>query len=331
MEIIQNKMSLPAFNTYQFTVTQTQSGQRLDKFLTSMLPSYSRSFFQDLIEQGHIIINATQKAKASTLLKTDDHVTITIAPPAKRPIFNRVQDNLGIEILHTHEHFFIINKPAGLLVHQTEVFTQASTVVDWLLSNYAQNLEVGSIERPGIVHRLDKDTSGLLIIARSNTAHVTFSSLFKKHAIAKTYVAIVHGHPPASGIIDFSISRDPVNRKKMTTHLPDIMSLTQEYRTHATGTKRAARTQYKVLQYFDKHALVELKPTTGRTHQIRVHCAAIGHPLIGDSLYGISSKLIARHALHASQLSFKFSDQEFNFTAEFPDDFKKLVDLLQNS
>ena len=342
MEIMLAKNS-PAPTNYSFIVEPAQAGQRIDKFLSQVLPAYSRSFFQNLIENCHITIN-TNPAKASSRIKIADTIAITIPLEQERPVFNPVNSDLGIEIIATHEHFFIINKPANLLVHQTEVPTSCQpTVVDWLLSNHYELIDVGSVERPafakasagrpGIVHRLDRETSGLLIIARTNFAHMTFGTMFKNRAIAKTYLALVEGHPPASGSIDLAIGRDPVNRKKMTTftNAQSTLSLTKRYAPRVQTTTRTALTHFTVKQYFDNHALVEVKPVTGRTHQIRVHCAAIGHPLVGDYLYGTPSKLINRHALHAASLSFSFNGTPFHFEKELPDDFKRLIQLLQNS
>ena len=314
-------------------VEESHAGQRIDRFLTQVMPNYSRSFFQHLIDDGHIRINERTLAKSSSILKATDTITISIPEEVKRPIFNPVNTDLGIKIVYTHEHFFIINKPAHLLVHQTEIPTAEPTVVDWLLSNHHELIEIGSVERPGIVHRLDKDTSGLLIIPRTNFAHTTFGDMFKKRTISKTYLAIVEGHPPSSGTIDLNIGRHPAHRKKMTTYIPDdkALSLTTAYRIRNQGTTRNAITHYTVQKYFDNHALIEVKPITGRTHQIRVHFAAIGHPLVGDFLYGISSKLINRHALHAASLSFTFQGADFTFIQEAPEDFKGLIKLLQVS
>jgi 23S rRNA pseudouridine1911/1915/1917 synthase len=329
--IIAHQSEKASSNAYTFRVEESHKGHRIDKFLSQVLPSYSRSFFQQLIDTGNITLNNRIATKASSALKSGDVLTITIPEPEKRPPYNPITGHLGIEILYAHEHFFIIHKPAGLLVHQTEIFTQEPTVVDWLLSHHQELQKVGSNERPGIVHRLDKDTSGLLIIARTNYAHLLFSDMFKKRTISKTYLALVHGHPPASGTIDLSIGRHPTHRKKMTTFIPDAahaLATTPYYSARSQSTARNATTTYTVKTYFNQHALIEVTPLTGRTHQIRVHCAAIGHPLVGDSLYGTPSKLINRHALHATALSFTFAGQHFNSVKDVPEDFKRLIELV---
>lgn len=321
----------PPGSTISLVVEESHAGQRIDKYLSQALPSYSRSFFQHLIDDGNITVNGHQ-AKSSSMVKSADTIQITLPNSEKRPIFTPVNTDLGIEIVATHEHFFIINKPANLLVHQTEVPTSDPTVVDWLLSNHHELIDVGSIERPGIVHRLDKETSGLLVISRTNYAHMIFGEMFKKRTISKSYLAMVHGHPPASGSIDLSIGRHPTQRKKMTTFLPDNSALST---TKATNIRnhtsiRNAITHYTVKKYFADCSLVEVHPVTGRTHQIRVHFEAIGHPLVGDYLYGTPSKLINRHALHAASLSFNFQDTPFHFTKDVPDDFKRLISFLEN-
>lgn len=316
---------------YIFIVEESQAGQRVDKFLTQVMPEYSRNFFQQLINQGHIIIN-NAPAKSSSMLKRGDTITVSFQAPPQRPVFNPVNTGLGIQIVYAHEHFFIINKPAGLLVHQTEVPTMEPTIVDWLLTNHAELMSIGDSQRPGIVHRLDKDTSGLMIIARTNYAHMTFSHMFANRQITKTYLAIVQGYPDQSGTIDLAIGRDPANRKKMKTFIPDdkALSLTTTGRARQ-GTMRNAITQYTVKEYFKDTTLVQVQPLTGRTHQIRVHFAAIGHPLFGDYLYGTPSKLLSRHALHAASLSFMFDNQPFDFSQEIPTDFKRLIELLSTS
>lgn len=324
-----NTNPVSPLTNHTFVVEKCHAGQRIDKFLAIMLPTFSRSFFQNLIEKGHISINQ-HPAKASTLVHEADTVCVEFPAEQKRPLYNPVRTDLGIEVIFTHEHFFIINKPAPLLVHQTEVPSNEPTLVDWLLSNHHELIEIGSQERPGIVHRLDKETSGLMIIARTNFAHKTFGNMFKDRSISKTYLALVEGHPAATGTIDLAIGRHPTMRKKMTTFITDehTRSLTTPYRIRNQSMTRNALTHYTVREYYKDHSLLELHPQTGRTHQIRVHCAAIGHPLVGDYLYGTPSKIIKRHALHATSLSFNFQGTTFNFQKEVPADFKGLIDLF---
>lgn len=320
------------FKSHHIIVELPHAGQRIDKYLCQNLPEYSRSFFQNLIGDGNITLNGSI-AKSSSIVKVSDEISISMPITPIRPLFTPVNNNLGIEIVHTDEHFFIINKPANLLVHKTELPTNDPTVVDWLLSNHQELIEIGSSERPGIVHRLDKETSGLLVIARTNFAHMTFGDMFKQRTISKSYLAIVQGHPPASGSINLSIGRHPTHRKKMTTFIPDDnnLSTTKTLATRNQMGIRNAITHYTVKKYFADTTLVEVQPVTGRTHQIRVHFAAIGHPLLGDYLYGTPTKLINRHALHAATLSFNFQGKPFHFKQDEPSDFKTLTCHLENS
>jgi 23S rRNA pseudouridine1911/1915/1917 synthase len=205
-------------------------------------------------------------------------------------------------------------------VHPAKIDSQYITLVDWLVKTFKELSDVGHSDRPGIVHRLDRDTSGIMIVARNNCAHAQISDLFKNRKIQKTYHAVVHGHPEKEGIIDLPITRHPVNRNTM-------MCTIQKDNKKA----RSALTQYKVLEYFESCSLVEVKPTTGRTHQIRVHFSTIGHPLIGDAVYSKASKKIKRHALHATSLTFTFNGKQHSFNCEAPNDFNLLLKKISNN
>ncbi len=300
-------------NSY-FSLTVTAS-QRLDSYLSAQFSCYSRTFFKKLIDNNGVHINGIIATKPSITLKTNDVVTVQFPP--EKPVIGEKQipSDLPVEIIYEHEHFLIINKPSALSVHAPSKSNLEVTLVDWLVSRFQEIKKVGHEDRPGIVHRLDKDTSGLLVVSRNNYAHELLSSLFKNRLITKTYHAVVKGHPPKEGSISLSIDRNPLYRIKMRSIL---------------GVGRPSLTHYTVLEYFADSALVAFHPVTGRTHQIRVHSAAIGHPIMGDTLYGTSSKLINRQALHAFSLSFDFEGNHYSFTQEPPADFTQLVKLLRS-
>ncbi len=312
-------------DSFTFIVTAKEAAQRLDNFLASHITEFSRSYFQKLIEQGAVTVNTKKVVKPSYGLKEHDIVIIQFPLTEKKeaPV---LKQELGVQLVYEHPDFLIINKPAGLTVHAPSKESMEITLVDWLLNKFHEIAHVGVIERPGIVHRLDKDTSGLLIVPRNNYAHMTFGNLFKDRQIKKTYLAIAQGHPEPQGTIDFAIMRHPVYRAKMT-HIKRHAGLQQ----HAEDIGRHAITHYKVLEYFNDAALVEVKPVTGRTHQIRVHFAAIGHPLLGDTTYGKASPLIKRHALHAAGLAFDYEGEHCVFTSEPPQDFDDALRVLRSS
>jgi 23S rRNA pseudouridine1911/1915/1917 synthase len=308
-------------SVYTIDVSETQEPTRIDKYIGSHFPLYSRSFFQRLIEQKCITLNQKVIEKTSIVIKPCDRIVITF--PCERVVTTEqiTEHTAGIQIVYEHEHFLVINKPANLLVHAPSKTSISITLVDWIEQHYNEISKIGYIDRPGIVHRLDKDTTGILIIARTNYAHKVFGEMFKNHTIQKTYLALVHGHSDQTGTIELSIGRNPVHRNKMGT-----FSHIEENIAYQRGIKvRQAKTDYSVISYFKEHTLVQVKPLTGRTHQIRAHFAAIGHPLVGDATYGGSTKLLERQALHAYSIEFMFNNELYKFTAELPDDMQTLV------
>jgi 23S rRNA pseudouridine1911/1915/1917 synthase len=311
-------------SVYAIKIPETQEAIRIDKYIGEQFPLYSRSFFQRLIEQKCVVVNDKVIEKTSVIVKPHD--TIVINFPAERVVTPaQIKEHTAdIKIVHEHEHFLIINKPANLLVHAPSKTSISITVVDWIEQHYAEISKVGCIDRPGIIHRLDKDTTGILVISRSNYAHNLFGQMFKDHTIQKTYLAVVQGHPDQTGTINLAIGRHPVHRNKMSTFTPSDDNI-----SYQRGVKvRHAQTDYKVITYFKEHTLVEVKPVTGRTHQIRVHFAAIGHPLVGDATYGGNTKLFDRQALHAHNIQFNFNDKAHTFTAELPADMQTLLATL---
>lgn len=312
---------------------------RIDTALVTLLPSYSRSFFQHIIKEGHLTLNGKPLTKPSCPVKSQDIMTITFPPKrsiAPTTVVDMVKSkNLAIEVVYENDHFLIIYKPDNIMVHAPSERSMAVTLVDWLLVNYPGISQVGYSDRPGIVHRLDKDTSGLLVVPRTPFAHAAFSKMFQERSIHKTYLAVVEGHPEPMGTIDIPIGRSPQGNKMAA--FPEYHSLTASgyptrLQTHR-GTRRIrhAITHYTVKQYFDHNALIEASIVTGRTHQIRVHFTAIGHSIVGDPIYGKKSKFIKRQALHAYCLSFVFDGKDYNFCKEIPKDFQNLLATLENN
>lgn len=304
---------------FKLTVPHEATPERVDTFLHQEFPNYTRSFFHRAIEDGYVKVNGVVAKKSGAQVKAGD--TIDIMFPLKRNVTAAMVSaaHIPVKIVSTHPHFIIIEKPAGLLAHPTTSTSNEVSLSDWLLHHIKDIAHVGSVDRPGIIHRLDKLTSGLMIIPRTNYAYQQFGTIFRDRSIDKTYYAVVAGHPDAQGTIDLLIGRDPVTRNKMTTYAS----------LEAAKTKaRHAVTHYVVEQYYKDAALVRVTLETGRTHQIRVHFAAIGHPIIGDILYGKPSSIINRQALHAAELSFMFDEQPFLFKSDLPDDIKKLICTL---
>lgn len=306
---------------FEFVVSAGQARTRIDRFLAEQFPLYTRSFFQQLIEKAKVSINGITSKKSGVILKEGQLVIVTF--PAARSTDKTQFDSksAGIQVVYESDLFLIINKPAGLLVHSPHHLSNEVTLIDWLLHHYQEIQDVGYVDRPGIVHRLDKDTSGLLIVPRTQHAHAIFGNMFRERYMHKTYHAIVEGHPLRTGTINLAIGRDPAYKTRMRAFKND---------TEYPGVhRRDATSHYTVLSYFKDHSLVEVKPISGRTHQIRVHFSAIGHPLLGDTIYGKESKLLKRHALHAHKLSFAFHNTEHDFTQELPEDLQGLIALLQ--
>lgn len=313
-----NKSEFQAPEPLTFTAPPELTPCRLDKLLTHLLNQYSRTFIKSLIDRGLVALATGATAKASSVIKAGDQLTVTIPQLTMLTPSEKQVDHLNVQVIYEHPDFLIISKPAGLITHAPSATSQATTLVDWLLTYCSSLQQVGQPERPGIVHRLDKDTSGLMIVPRTNQAHMRFTTLFKDRLIHKTYLAIVQGHPPREGQIDFRIGRHPTDGKM----------------SHIAPHGRDAITNFTTLEYFIKdqlkYALVQAKPVTGRTHQIRVHCTGMGHPLVGDHLYGTKSPFIARHALHAHKIAFVWAGENYEFEAPLPEDMTLVLENLKN-
>jgi len=290
------------------------SGLRLDKYVAEILPQFSRAYIQKLITQGYILINE-QSAKASQRLKYSDKITIKIPPPAYP-----TAEPIPLAIIYEDKDILVIDKPAGLVVHPSPGHT-SHTLVNAILAHCPSLATSEDLTRPGIVHRLDKDTSGLMIIAKNDYARQYLVNQFKSHAVTKGYLVLVKGRPsPEQGAIEAPIGRDPHNRKRMAI----------------TETGKEASTQYKVKEYLNGYTLLEVAPRTGRTHQIRVHLSAIGYPVVGDPIYGTKRRLEAkalclkRQFIHAYRLGFRLpSTNEYReFTCPLPADLKQALKLF---
>lgn len=311
-----------------------QNGQRADKALSALFPELSRSRVQALMAAGEVYINGVACEGGSKKLSIGDDVEIFVPPPVDaRPM----AENIPLSIVYEDSELLVINKPAGLVVHPG-AGNMSGTLVNALLHHCPQDLSgIGGVMRPGIVHRLDKETSGLIVVAKTDRAHKGLSAQLEDRSLSRIYSALVLKVPtPLKGFVDMPIGRDPRNRLKMTVK---------------GRSSRSARTHYHVEERFGEAlALVECRLESGRTHQIRVHMEAIKHPLIGDPLYGpqptaVRSALgkyglegeeleafvsFPRQALHARALSFIHpeTDEEMYFEAPLPEDFSNLLKIL---
>lgn len=278
----------------QFTVTPTQAGQRLDVYLSQQLSELSRTRIQELIAKGHVCLNGAA-AKRSHRIAAGEVIEVEILP---RPSLAATPETLPLEILYQDDDVVVVNKPAGMVVH-AGAGTASGTLVNALLHHFGRLSGVGGELRPGIVHRLDKATSGVLVVARNDAAHRSLAEQFRSRSVEKTYLTLVHGRlEKDAGSIGLPIARDLRRRTRMTAR---------------RRTGREARTDWRVLARFDGFTLVEVRLHTGRTHQIRVHFSALRHPVVGDALYGAPRVVHAgcrllpqlpRNFLHAARIRF---------------------------
>lgn len=282
---------------FQFRVDDVGADQRLDKFLSLQLPGFSRSKIKSSIDAGGATVNGSV-AKPSLHLKAGDTVVFRLA--ARHSAEAAAPENLPLKIFYEDEALAVIEKPAGMVVH-VGAGVHSGTLVNALRFHLKSLSWESTGVRPGIVHRLDKWTSGLMVVAKTDSAHARLAEQFRTRTVEKKYVALAHGHfQPRAGEIRLPVARDRIYRTRMTTRRP---------------SGREALTHYRVTREFEKYSLLEVEIKTGRTHQIRVHLAALGHPVVGDCTYGAPSKIwlpghrttaptIERHFLHAAHLSF---------------------------
>lgn len=297
---------------------------RLDKALAEAT-GLSRARVQALIAEGRVEVDGAPASSASA--KVAEGARFRVAVPAPVEAEARAQD-IPLEIVFEDEHLIVVDKPAGMVVHPA-AGNPDGTLVNALLHHCEGQLSgIGGVARPGIVHRIDKDTSGLLVVAKTDAAHEGLAMQFADHSIHRRYLAVCAGHPASEeGRIEGKIGRSDANRKKMA-----VLDKNSSRGKHAV-------THYRVLERLESSALIECRLETGRTHQVRVHCASIGHPLLGDPLYGrtpkslkplISKLNFARQALHAAELGFlhPITGQHVSYSAAIPPDMGELIDEL---
>ena len=314
---------------------QEQNPIRIDKFLSYNIKEFSRGQIQDLIKDGLVYIDNKQVSKINKIIFKGQVVSINF-DDLKKEIYKNNKQNINndIEIIFEHKDFLIINKPAGLLVHRTnnpnsfslvEILKERYPDINGVSEPLESRNDGNNQDRDGIVHRIDKDTSGLLIIVRNMDSYYYFKNLFKERQIIKKYIALVYGNLKADcGVIDFPIARSKVNHAKRIA----IRNISD---SSFYDTKRIALTEYKVIQRLKNHTLLEVLLHTGRTHQIRVHLKAINHPIFGDKLYAgridQDNKILNRQFLHCSELEFQYLGQEFKFKANLSEDLIKVLNL----
>lgn len=300
-----------------FKIELEDVNTRLDVWLTKKLSVWSRSFFEKLITEGSVTVNG-KNVKPGYKLKLDDIVHVSIPEPKQLDV---KAEKIDLDILYEDDDIIVVNKARGMVVHPA-AGNYTGTLVNALLEHSGETLsDINGVIRPGIVHRIDKDTSGVLVVAKNNTSHGKLSDKLKEHDIQRIYVAVAEGViAEDTGKIDAPIGRHPQERKKMAVNVKN---------------GRRAVTYFKVLERFKNATLLELRLETGRTHQIRVHLSYIGHPLIGDPVYGRKKQQYAFNgqALHAKLLGFVHpgTGEYVEFEAEPPEEFNQLLEQLRQA
>jgi 23S rRNA pseudouridine1911/1915/1917 synthase len=294
-----------------------ETPERLDKFLVGQLQEFSRSRIQGLITDGFVDVNGRAAKKAGQTLEKGFSVTVRVPPTAPTDL---VAEDIPLDIVFENEDLIVVNKPAGMVVHPAAGHS-SGTLVNAVLG-YEPDIEgIGGEERPGVVHRLDKETSGLILLAKNERAHRWLQDQFRLRKVEKTYLALVDGKPPTpTGRVESHIGRDPSHRKRMAI-VPESRG-------------REAISEYKTVESFPDHTLLEFHPLTGRTHQIRLHCAFLGCPIVGDEVYGRRkfSVEIERHFLHAYRLKIILpgENEARRFEALLPEELQRVLASLRN-
>jgi len=290
--------------------------ERLDKFLVEQLQEFSRSRIQGLIADGLVDVNGRAAKKAGQTLESGFNVTVRIPPRAPTDL---IAEDIPLNIVFENEDLIVVNKPAGMVVHPAAGHS-SGTLVNAMLG-YDPDIEgIGGEERPGVVHRLDKETSGLILLAKNERAHRWLQDQFRLRKVEKTYLALVDGKPPTpSGRVEAYIGRDPSHRKRMAI-VPESRG-------------RESISEYRTVESFRNHTLLEFHPLTGRTHQIRLHCAFLGCPIVGDEVYGRKkpSVEIDRHFLHAYRLKIVLPGEQTPrvFEATLPNELENVLTSLR--
>ena len=300
--------SIPVPEVFSFVVEEP--GVRLDRYVAERCPQLTRTQAQKLVADGYITVN-DRGAKAGAKLHVGDRVNITLPPPPPSPLS---PEAIPLNIIYEDNDLLVVDKPAGLPIHPAPGH-YSHTLVNAMLAYLPHLPESDDSLRPGIVHRLDKDVSGVMVVAKNSVAQVSLINQFKSHTVVKAYLALVKGHlTPDEGVIEAPIGRDPRHRKRMAV----------------VAEGKEARTQYSVIKHVGDYTLVEVRPETGRTHQIRVHLSAIGYPVVGDSVYGVKSPYLSRPFLHACRLGFlsPSTTEYVEFTSNLPPDLEQALENL---
>ncbi len=303
-----------AESTFTFKAETEDVSERLDVFLAAKIENTSRARIQQLLEAGKVLING-RPGKASYRLRGGESITVEWAPP---PELHAFPEDIPLEILYEDEDLVAVNKPAGMTVH-AGAGRQQGTLVNALLHRFNSLSTVGGELRPGIVHRLDRQTSGVLLVAKNDQAHRLLAVQFQRRTIGKTYWALVQGKVREDkGAIRGTIARDLLRRRRMT------------------GRRRSGReavTEFRVLRRFAAFTLLEVTIHTGRTHQIRVHLSEAGHPVVGDTLYGAAGGVLGRNFLHALRISFHHprTRQPVEVVAPLPPDLQQFIEKLNET
>ena len=296
----------------EFDVPPESAGRRLDQFLPERLPEYSRSRIQDWIRAGRVLVDGHAQ-KGSYAVRRGERIHVT---PADLPPLKAFAEDIPIEILYQDDDVVALNKPAGMVVH-AGAGRHSGTLVNAVLHHFDTLSTAGGEERPGIVHRLDRETSGVLLVARTDAAHRSLAAQFAAREIEKIYLALVEKTVARDrGRVETPIERDPVRRTRMTTR---------------TGRGRTALTEWTVLERLPRHTLVQVGIGTGRTHQIRVHMASVGHPIAGDTLYGAAAAARDRFFLHAHRISFRAAAGPVTVESPLPPELVEWLADVRNS